>query len=148
MQLGCSNCHTGDSVGGKRFQKFGLMEDYWKETGSKVVDKGRFDVTHDEADLYVFKVPILRKVAMTPPILGCHGRKILSTCLRIADVDTQVNSMIAQIEIIRVEVNGNEGLFGRRPSQRVSKIWMVSKAIQALWRPLEALAPTLLQRHS
>jgi cytochrome c peroxidase len=67
IEFGCSNCHAGAAVGGQMFQKFGLVEDYWKETASKAIDKGRFDVTHDQADLYVFKVPSLRNVAMTPP---------------------------------------------------------------------------------
>ncbi len=83
MQLGCSNCHTGASVGGKMFQKFGVSEEYWKETGSKVVDKGRFDVTHDEADLYVFKVPSLRNVAMTPPYFHDGSVSSLSEAVRV-----------------------------------------------------------------
>ena len=67
MNIGCSGCHNGRGVGGGTFQKFGVVEDYWKQTGTRDIDKGRFDVTHDEADLYVFKVPSLRNVAMTPP---------------------------------------------------------------------------------
>ena len=49
------------------FQKFGLIDDYWKATKSKEVDKGRSSVTNNSADQYVFKVPMLRNVAMTPP---------------------------------------------------------------------------------
>jgi cytochrome c peroxidase len=67
MNIGCSGCHDGRGVGGGTFQKFGVVEEYWKQTGTPDIDKGRFDVTHDEADLYVFKVPSLRNVAMTPP---------------------------------------------------------------------------------
>jgi cytochrome c peroxidase len=67
INTGCVACHNGPGVGGSTFQKFGVVEDYWKETGSREIDKGRFDVTHDEADIYVFKVPTLRNVAMTPP---------------------------------------------------------------------------------
>ena len=67
IQLGCATCHNGAGVGGGMYQKFGLVEDYWKATGSPNPDKGRFDVTHDPADAYVFKVPGLRNVAMTPP---------------------------------------------------------------------------------
>lgn len=67
IETGCVACHNGPGVGGSMFQKFGVVEDYWKETGSKEIDKGRFDVTHDDADMYVFKVPTLRNVAMTPP---------------------------------------------------------------------------------
>jgi len=67
VQTGCTTCHNGVGVGGGMFQKFGLLEDYWKATGSQEIDKGRFDVTKNPADTYVFKVPSLRNVAMTPP---------------------------------------------------------------------------------
>ncbi len=55
MDTGCSGCHNGVVVGGGMFRKFGVVEDYWKETGSKEIDKGRFDVTNNPADMYVFK---------------------------------------------------------------------------------------------
>jgi cytochrome c peroxidase len=64
---GCASCHNGIGIGGHMYQKFGLVEDYWKATGSQEIDKGRFGLTKDPADLYVFKVPSLRNVAMTPP---------------------------------------------------------------------------------
>jgi len=67
ISTGCTACHNGVDIGGGMFQKFGLMEDYWNATGSKEHDKGRFDVTNNPADMYVFKVPSLRNVAMTPP---------------------------------------------------------------------------------
>ncbi len=63
---GCVACHNGVGIGGQMFQKFGLVEEYWKATGSQETDKGRFGVTQDPADLYVFKVPSLRNVVMTP----------------------------------------------------------------------------------
>ncbi len=67
IDTGCAACHSGDGVGGDAFQKFGVTGDYWKETGVKTPDKGRADVTKDDADLYVFKVPSLRNVAKTGP---------------------------------------------------------------------------------
>ena len=67
ISTGCVNCHNGPLLGGNSFQKFGVTEDYWKETGSPNPDKGRFDVTKNEADLYVFKTPPLRNVAKTAP---------------------------------------------------------------------------------
>ncbi len=67
ISTGCTTCHNGVDVGGGMFQKFGVMEDYWNATGSKEPDKGRFDVMNNPADMYVFKVPSLRNVAMTPP---------------------------------------------------------------------------------
>jgi cytochrome c peroxidase len=65
------------------FQKFGIAEEYWKETGSKSIDKGRFDVTHDESDMYVFKVPSLRNIAMTPPYFHDGSVATLDAAVRI-----------------------------------------------------------------
>lgn len=67
LELGCVDCHGGAGLGGTMYEKFGIHMDYWKLTGSKEIDKGRADVTGDPQDLYVFKVPSLRNVAMTPP---------------------------------------------------------------------------------
>ena len=67
ISRGCVSCHNGVGVGGQMFQKFGVVEEYWKATGSPEIDKGRFGFTKDPADLYVFKVPSLRNVAMTAP---------------------------------------------------------------------------------
>jgi cytochrome c peroxidase len=64
---GCVSCHQGVNIGGNLFQKFGLMGNYF--AGRKVLksDFGRFNVTGNEADKYVFKVPSLRNVALTAP---------------------------------------------------------------------------------
>jgi cytochrome c peroxidase len=67
MSRGCVACHNGVGIGGQLFQQFGVVEEYWKATGSQEIDQGRFGLTKDPADLYVFKVPSLRNVAMTPP---------------------------------------------------------------------------------
>ncbi|GHT89685.1 hypothetical protein AGMMS49545_00600 [Betaproteobacteria bacterium] len=66
---GCVACHQGENVGGNLFQRFGVMQDYY--AGRKVDDNdpdlGRFRVTKREEDRFVFKVPGLRNVALTPP---------------------------------------------------------------------------------
>jgi cytochrome c peroxidase len=49
------------------YQKFGMFEPYGKYTKSEKVDEGRYAVTKNESDKYVFKVPVLRNVSMTPP---------------------------------------------------------------------------------
>jgi len=67
METGCAGCHSGPLVGGQTYRKFGLAEPYWEHTGSKEIDEGRFTVTKDEKDKYVFKVPPLRNVQMTSP---------------------------------------------------------------------------------
>jgi cytochrome c peroxidase len=83
MDTGCSGCHSGAVVGGGMFRKFGIVEEYWKETGSKKVDKGRFDITNNQADLYVFKVPGLRNVAAVRPYFHDGSAATLSEAVRI-----------------------------------------------------------------
>jgi cytochrome c peroxidase len=67
INTGCVTCHNGAGVGGGMYQKFGVVEDYWKATASDPIEKGRANATKDPADLYVFRVASLRNVAMTPP---------------------------------------------------------------------------------
>jgi cytochrome c peroxidase len=67
IETGCITCHSSAYVGGQMYQKFGLIEPYWKYTKSETIDEGRYAVTKNEADKYVFKVPVLRNVEKTPP---------------------------------------------------------------------------------
>jgi cytochrome c peroxidase len=67
METGCIMCHSSAYVGGQMYQKFGVFESYWQHTKSKDVDEGRYVVTKNESDKYVFKVPVLRNVEMTSP---------------------------------------------------------------------------------
>jgi cytochrome c peroxidase len=83
LNTGCGACHSGALLGGNSFRKFGVLEDYWKETGSVRIDKGRFDVTKNPADTYVFKVPGLRNVAMVPPYFHDGSSKTLPEAIRI-----------------------------------------------------------------
>ena len=65
---GCVACHQGVNVGGNMFQVFGVMGDYFKKRGGvREADLGRYNVTRDENDRHVFKVPGLRNVAATAP---------------------------------------------------------------------------------
>lgn len=83
IATGCVSCHNGAGVGGASYRKFGIFADYWTETGSKDIDKGRSDFTKSEADAYVFKVPSLRNVAMTPPYFHDGSVGALSDAVRI-----------------------------------------------------------------
>ena len=67
IETGCMTCHSSAYFGGQMYQKFGIFEPYWKHTKSEPVDEGRYAVTKNEADKYVFKVPIHRNVAKTAP---------------------------------------------------------------------------------
>lgn len=67
IATGCGSCHNGALLGGTQLRKFGLVQDYWTETGSPKPDVGRFAMTKNEQDRYVFRVPMLRNVARTAP---------------------------------------------------------------------------------
>ena len=67
-EYGCVSCHQGINVGGNMFQKFGVLGDYFADRGKVIkADLGRFNVTGQEKDRYVFRVPSLRNVELTSP---------------------------------------------------------------------------------
>lgn len=75
---GCANCHQGVNVGGNLFETMGAMAGYFEDRGGiKQADYGRFNVTGDEEDRFVFKVPSLRNVALTSPYLHDGSAKTL-----------------------------------------------------------------------
>lgn len=66
INAGCASCHDGINLGGNSYEPFGVAE----KPGWSVLppeDRGRFEVTRSEDDDYVFKVPMLRNIALTPP---------------------------------------------------------------------------------
>jgi cytochrome c peroxidase len=66
--VGCIACHQGANVGGNMFQRFGVLGDYFKDRGNITeADYGRYNVTKNEADRFVFRVPSLRNVENTAP---------------------------------------------------------------------------------
>jgi len=110
ISTGCTACHNGVGVGGGMYQKFGLMEDYWKQTGSTKIDEGRFDVTKDPADKYVFKVASLRNVAMTPPYFHDGSVATLPEAVRImAQVQLGTTLAAGEIEEIVAFLNSLTG---------------------------------------
>jgi cytochrome c peroxidase len=94
---GCSDCHNGVGVGGADYQKFGVVGDYWKQTHSQDIDKGRFNLTKDTNDMYLFKIPSLRNVAMTSPYFHDGSVKTLSEAVKIM-AKLQVGSELSEKE--------------------------------------------------
>jgi cytochrome c peroxidase len=73
LTVGCTTCHNGPLLGGNGFRKVGAINPY-----SNLEDKGRIDVTKEEEDLYSFKVPSLRNIALTAPYFHDGASKSLS----------------------------------------------------------------------
>lgn len=83
ISTGCAGCHYGANLGGLSLQKFGVINDYWPETKSEKPDVGRFAVTKNEQDRYVFRVPMLRNVAKTAPYFHDGSVERLDQAVRI-----------------------------------------------------------------
>ena len=68
QSYGCIACHQGVNVGGNMFQALGIFNDYFSQQDDvSSNDLGRFNITQQESDRYVFKVPSLRNVELTAP---------------------------------------------------------------------------------
>lgn len=83
IDLGCASCHQGAGLGGNMFQRFGVMGDYFQHKSLTKADLGRFNVTGLEKDKFVFKVPGLRNVAITPPYFHDGGAETLEEAVLI-----------------------------------------------------------------
>lgn len=83
MDVGCTACHSGKVLGGQMYQKFGLAGNYWDFTHSSKVDNGRFLVTNNESDKFLFKVPSLRNIEKTHPFFHDGSVTDLSEAVKI-----------------------------------------------------------------
>ena len=112
ISTGCAGCHSGPLFGGGKMMKFGLVRDYWLETGSKDPDVGLFATSKKEEDRYVFRVPMLRNVAKTPPYFHDGSVDTLDKAVRVMGAvqlgrqldDATAASIVAFLESLTGEV--------------------------------------------
>lgn len=83
LDYGCASCHQGANIGGNLFQRFGILDDYYKDRPVKPADLGRYNVTQREEDRHVFKVPSLRNVALTAPYFHDASADTLEKAIEI-----------------------------------------------------------------
>lgn len=83
IELECTKCHGGIGIGGGQLQKFGVHGEYTTLTRSQKHDEGRKEVTRQQADRDVFKVPTLRNVAKTAPYFHDGSVQNLSEAVKI-----------------------------------------------------------------
>lgn len=72
-EYGCISCHNGLNIGGNLYQKVGILQEYMGDKNST----GRYGVTGKKKDLYYFKVPSLRNIALSAPYLHDGSRETL-----------------------------------------------------------------------
>ncbi len=92
MDVGCIACHNGPALGGRAYQKLGGVRPYPTE------DPGRFNVTGNESDRGVFKVPSLRNVAETGPYFHDGSVGSVGQAIRLM-ADHQLGRTLSQEEV-------------------------------------------------
>ena len=96
LSVGCANCHKGPLLGGNSFQKIGVKKNYENKE-----DTGRFKITSNEEDMYVFKVPSLRNVALTAPYFHDGSQQTLDVAVKkMAELQLGKNLSEQEIESI------------------------------------------------
>ncbi|MBX3190881.1 MAG: c-type cytochrome [Labilithrix sp.] len=68
LDANCMTCHAGKYIGAAQTQKLGVAKP-WPVAPGRAEDLGRFEVTKQDVDRHVFKVPTLRNVTKTSPYL-------------------------------------------------------------------------------
>jgi cytochrome c peroxidase len=90
-ELGCNHCHSGPAFNGPQlpegtgfFMKFPSYENgYFEAKYNFTADLGRYDVTKNDTDKHLFKIPTLRNVALTAPYFHNGKVKTLDEAVKI-----------------------------------------------------------------
>jgi cytochrome c peroxidase len=77
LTVGCTTCHNGPLLGGNNYKKLGILNEYADKS-----DKGRIEVTKEDYDEFVFKVPSLRNIALTAPYFHNGSQKTLEETVK------------------------------------------------------------------
>jgi cytochrome c peroxidase len=107
VEVGCPTCHVGAYVGLTMFQKLGLMK-----TWPSVVDRGRFEVTKQDADAMFFRVPSLRNIDRTGPYFHDGSVAALPEAVRMMALhqlgkelgDAQVEDIVAWLRTLTGDI--------------------------------------------
>ena len=100
FQKNCSSCHQGEFFTDQTMRNNGLMP----MPGD---DKGRFDITGAQQDMYKFKVPSLRNVGYTAPYMH-DGR--YHTLNEVLDHYTDSVQKLGTLDPLLIRADGRTGL--------------------------------------
>lgn len=118
INYGCATCHQGINVGGNLYQRMGVVHDYFTDRGNITSsDLGLFNVTANEEDRFVFKVPSLRMVSLTAPYFHDGSVPTLNAAVEVMAYyqlgrtipDNEVNLLVQFLETLageHPEMNG------------------------------------------
>lgn len=129
IELGCVSCHTGKNFNGPDgvemgqgfYQKFPTFTDneYVKKYRLGE-DKGRFDVTKNQDDMYFFRVPTWRNVVLTAPYFSNGSAKTIQEAVRVM-AKVQLNKDVTEDQVADI-VEFLKSLVGEFPKQIMPRL--------------------------
>lgn len=112
MQAGCNACHMGTQLGGTMYQKVGLIKAWPNQE-----DQGRYEVTKQESDKMMFKVPGLRNVEKTAPYFHDGSAATLEEAVKMM-AEHQIARPVSEEEQKKI-VSFLHSLTGQLPSEEL-----------------------------
>lgn len=94
-EYGCTTCHQGINIGGNIYQKLGRINDIPEKLTQ---DLGKYEVTKNQEDRFVFKVPSLRNVAQTAPYFHNGSVTTLNEAVTIM-ANSQLGRQLSEAEV-------------------------------------------------
>jgi cytochrome c peroxidase len=118
-ELGCTSCHSGPAFnGGGTFQRFPVNTNgYFEAQYHFKKDKGLAEVTKNEADAHLWKVPTLRNVALTAPYFHNGSVKTLDKAVTLMG-KLQLGKDLSKEEVADIVAFLN-ALTGEFPKQKM-----------------------------
>jgi cytochrome c peroxidase len=110
--VGCQWCHNGPYVGGTAYQKLGVMKPWPNQK-----DTGRYQVTKEDTDMMVFKVPSLRNINKTGPYFHDGSVPTLDQAIRNMAVH-QRGTQLTDAQVKSIE-NWMDSLTGQIPTSYI-----------------------------
>ncbi len=94
----CYTCHTGPAFGGLSYRRLGAEKDYYESKHNLTeADNGRYNVTHNAADMHRFKIPMLRNVELTAPYFHDGSAATLEDAVKIMS-EYQIQKPLSESE--------------------------------------------------
>lgn len=128
IEVGCISCHTGRNFNGPEmeigqgfYQKFPTFTDNEYVKKYKFgEDKGRFEVTKNEEDMFFFRVPTWRNVVLTAPYFSNGAVKTLPEAIRVM-AKVQLNKEVTDQQVADI-VEFMKALAGPFPKQTMPRL--------------------------
>ena len=106
QKTGCGACHSGPNFAGPTslpmgegfYQKFPVVASEYDAKYNLTEDKGRYEVTHKEADKNLWRVPSLRNIALTAPYFHNGSVQTLDEAVRVM-AKTQLDVVLSEKDV-------------------------------------------------